>query len=410
MNKMAVSLRINASIKDFDFSFDEVLLELVKMFNKGGIVKVVELIFNWISIILAQNFESLILPNLEKCCSNPSFNKHGYTSKTMKTTLGKIKVTPQRLRCKHCGKSVNPFNEFFQLKNRTWSYEFEKLALETIKDQSYRRSSKQLEATGLISASKNQIFRMVRKSDFKKQNVVVDQDLKALMADGTGYKPWHEDSKKELKIVLGVNNFDQLVPIGAWIRSSWKQIGRELYKRNRKTKKLAPKKLATVLVSDGDERLIKGLKKLTHHQQRCQWHVARNFKYPFQYQDKGSKEDARVYTNQIWELLNSTNFNKIQFDEDMSIDERKLKVMEEVWKAEKEINELEVTLKKDKFSKAATYLKNAKEQLFTNVRYLIKTGEELPKVTSRIERFMRELARRMKRIAHNWSEDGPPQT
>jgi len=62
MNKMAVSLRINASVKDFDFSFDEVLLELIKMFNKGGIVKIVELIFNWISIILAQNFESLILP------------------------------------------------------------------------------------------------------------------------------------------------------------------------------------------------------------------------------------------------------------------------------------------------------------------------------------------------------------
>ena len=80
--------------------------------------------------------------------------------------------------------------------------------------------------------------------------------------------------------------------------------------------------------------------------------------------------------------------------------------MREVWLAEKELSELEEKLKADKFSKAATYLRNAREQLFTHLRFLIKTGEEIPKVTSRIERFMREMGRRMKRIAHNWSEAG----
>jgi len=37
---------------------------------------------------------------------------------------------------------------------------------------------------------------------------------------------------------------------------------------------------------------------------------------------------------------------------------------------------------------------------------LLASGTEVPKVTSRIERFMREMARRLKRIAHNWSEKG----
>lgn len=40
------------------------------------------------------------------------------------------------------------------------------------------------------------------------------------------------------------------------------------------------------------------------------------------------------------------------------------------------------------------------------MRVLIKSGQKVARVTSRIERFMREMARRMKRIAHNWSEAG----
>jgi len=161
-----------------------------------------------------------------------------------------------------------------------------------------------------------------------------------------------------------------------------------------------------VLVSDGDRNLIKGLKQLAYHEQRCQWHLVRDFKYAYLYQDEGGTKDEWLqYKKQLWELLQKAEPESLELN-NLSHDEASLTIMREVWLAEKELSELEEKLQTDNFSKAATYLRNAREQLFTHLRFLIKTGEEVPKVTSRIERFMRELGRRMKRIAHNWSEAG----
>ena len=77
--------------------------------------------------------------------------------------------------------------------------------------------------------NKNLIHRMATNADFMKQDLKVDTDLDTIIADGTGYKPHSDDSKKELKIVLGMKG-TRLIPVGAWVRSSWRQIGREIKK------------------------------------------------------------------------------------------------------------------------------------------------------------------------------------
>ncbi|MFP5387635.1 MAG: hypothetical protein ACLGHN_16285, partial [Bacteriovoracia bacterium] len=58
------------------------------------------------------------------------------------------------------------------------------------------------------------------------------------------------------------------------------------------------------------------------------------------------------------------------------------------------------------YSQAATYLANAKDDLFTYLRYWMKTGVVTPRVTSKLERLMREINRRIKKFAFNWSEKG----
>jgi hypothetical protein len=97
--------------------------------------------------------------------------------------------------------------------------------------------------------------------------------------------------------------YQKLIPVGAWIRSSWAQIGREIKKANHPSKKLAFKPVANILLSDGDRNLIKGLKPLTLHQQRCQWHFVRDFKYAYKYQDKGDDAEAKKLTNELWDLI-----------------------------------------------------------------------------------------------------------
>lgn len=53
-----------------------------------------------------------------------------------------------------------------------------------------------------------------------------------------------------------------------------------------------------------------------------------------------------------------------------------------------------------------TYLPNARDDLFIYLRFWIKTGIVTPRVTSKLERLMREINRRIKKFAFNWSEKG----
>jgi transposase-like protein len=58
------------------------------------------------------------------------------------------------------------------------------------------------------------------------------------------------------------------------------------------------------------------------------------------------------------------------------------------------------------YKKAKTFVENAKGQLFTYIENWIKTGISNPKVTSLVERTMREIKRRIKKIGFKWSEKG----
>ena len=58
------------------------------------------------------------------------------------------------------------------------------------------------------------------------------------------------------------------------------------------------------------------------------------------------------------------------------------------------------------YSKASTYVTNARSNLFTYLKYWMKTGIVTPKVTSKLERLMREIGRRIKKFAFNWSKKG----
>ena len=58
------------------------------------------------------------------------------------------------------------------------------------------------------------------------------------------------------------------------------------------------------------------------------------------------------------------------------------------------------------YSKAKGFVENAKSQLFTYIDNWLKTGISNPKVTSLVERMMREIKRRIKRMEYKWSNQG----
>ena len=83
-----------------------------------------------------------------------------------------------------------------------------------------------------------------------------------------------------------------------------------------------------------------------------------------------------------------------------------LELSQRAVEAEKEIGRLVGRLREKKYTFAADYVSNASSHLFSYVYRWFETGIVSPRVSSFIERMMRELARRLKRMAFGWSENG----
>ncbi len=397
--KQNLTMNLLVRLQKLDFSLDEVVLEFEKVFKEKGLPGILEVILEYIDSLLINNIEGVVIPKQKReCCACNIWHSHGRTTKTVKTSLGKLKLNLARMKCSSCKTTHSPFNIFFGLtRTINFTYEFQKKCCELVLNQSYRRSVNELKSIGNLDVKKNELHRIVNRCDLDFQNIKNLKDINSIMADGTGYKPHFEEQKGELKIVIGLNNLNRPVPIGAWIMKGWKAIGNEIKKENSPVnKKLVYKPIANVLITDGEIALINGLKDLAHHEQRCQWHFIRDFKNAYVYQKAGSKTQCSEFQNLIGTAINNC----------MDTLEKKTKedLIKTIAESEIKLQELEVQLKKDKFLKSAVYVRNAREELFTHLKYILATGEEVYRTTSIIERLMREFARRFKRIAHNWSE------
>ncbi|OFZ35756.1 MAG: hypothetical protein A2504_09505 [Bdellovibrionales bacterium RIFOXYD12_FULL_39_22] len=93
------------------------------------------------------------------------------------------------------------------------------------------------------------------------------------------------------------------------------------------------------------------------------------------------------------------NFDEVKIEELVEMNEK-------IKSCEMEMTALTEYLQQKGHGQAATYISNAQNNLFTYLRYWMKTGVVTPKVTSRLERLMREINRRIKKFAFNWSEKG----
>ncbi len=83
-----------------------------------------------------------------------------------------------------------------------------------------------------------------------------------------------------------------------------------------------------------------------------------------------------------------------------------MKSVTHILKMKKSIDDFIAELKMMDYKKAKTFVKNAKAQLFTYIENWVKTGISNPRVTSLVERIMREIKRRIKKIGFKWSEKG----
>jgi hypothetical protein len=285
------------------------------------------------------------------------------------------------------------------------SRELEKLSLETVTNQSFRRSSQHLGDTLGFATAHTTLHRWFQNTDATNMNLKKKVDF--LVADGTGFKREKDDSgsnRGEVRVVIGYHKSGEVVPFGAWTRASWKDIGKLIKKRNHPTEKIKFKPIAGTLVTDGEEELIRALQKLAKTHQRCLFHMTHELVPLLRYQDIVGKDEAIKISEELNDLL-YVDLPEADVDPLRSLED-KLNIEIKLKDMKKSIDEFITELKMRGYRKARVFIENAKAQLFTYIENWLNTGIANPKVTSLVERTIREIKRRIKKIGFMWSEKG----
>jgi transposase-like protein len=401
----SIAIEVLASLSDNGFSLDELVVATKELFEQRGLAGFVGFVLNLMDEKLAVDLvagRSSWKPR--GCCDDARYEHQDRQPRRFRTSVGRVKIQWRRLRCVHCGKSLVALRQFLGLEAyQAKTNELEKMVTEVVSEQSYRRSSDHLRRIGEIPVPHSTLHRWVVSSDCDQLDEPQDK-LKVLVADGTCYKrrPGEgKDNRGQVELALGVAFDGQVKPLGAWSGASWSQIGRELGQR----RKDEEQPLADVLVSDGENSLTEALAKLVNQEQRCHWHMVHELYYvmhddqaPLDQKRQAKKDLAAILSVQ----LPQEDFQKVRPEDRGTLEES-------MRRAQQKVHDFATELFGKGYYRAGHYIRNAQKRLFTYVRYWLDHGLVSPRVSSMIERMMREIGRRLKRIAFGWSHKGAAQ-
>lgn len=350
----------------------------------------------------------LLRSQLEKassmhCCEAAPLVQNGSYERRIRTSLGDFKMKLHRVKCTKCGKTFSPLLRFLHLERyQTKSNELEKLVIETVAENTYRRGMKALKRDINGDVSFQTAHGWVLRTECDEIQIdehVVGTDPLQLFADGTGYKGPGEKgsaSKGDLKICFGVDQEGGVISLGAWAGKSWAEISKQW----EESKVTLPDK--SILVCDGELAIADAFAEYVDEQQRCHWHVVRDL-YHAIYQDGGKTTDAKPIQSTLAGIL---AIELPEEDFEQVSEQQKDEIKERMENAEKAVDTLITYFEAKNYLTAATYCRNAKNSLFGYIRRWLRFGLVSPRASSMVERVMRELGRRIKKIAYGWKEKG----
>lgn len=158
----------------------------------------------------------------------------------------------------------------------------------------------------------------------------------------------------------------------------------------------------SILICDGELGLSEAFADYASEQQRCHWHINRDL-YHAMYQDGGRKSDSKPIQDA---LAGALAIELPQEDFQFVSEKEKDEIEERMEKTEVAIDQLIGYLNIQGYATAANYMQRAKMGMFGYVRRWLKWRLVSPRASSMVERVMRELGRRIKKIAYGWSDKG----
>ena len=385
------------------FSLDELVFRLGELFEKKAFNELLRLILMLVQeVLIRRMFSGKKLPF--DCCENQDFKLNGSYKKRIRTSLGEVNLSWQRVCCKSCGQDIVILKEFLNLKNyQTKTNELEEIIVNAISETSYRRAVKSIGEHKLIQLSHHTAHNWVMQTDCDEiklsKDIIGSIGPTQVVADGTRFKGEATNGKArkgDLKVVVGVNTAGDVFPLGSWAGTTWKDINKHWKKNEIKFPD------GSILVADGEPGLADAFTEQVEFEQRCHWHMPRDL-YHAMHQD-GAKLDItkRLQKGLAGVLaieLPKGEFEKVSETEKDEIEER-------IELADESLGRLINYLNGKGFYKAATYIAGARKSMFSYVRRWLMLGIICPRASSLIERVIRELGRRLKKLAYNWSDKG----
>lgn len=329
----------------------------------------------------------------ERFCHGRRIRKRGYRfrPRILSTVFGKLELPLRVAECCSCGARYSPLLDALKLMpySRKES-NFEHEVIEAVIDTNYRR----LIEGRSIDISLGGIHNIVVGSDVDRLDEPVDlEHLSAIMADATGYKR-PKGKKGELRAVIGITRTGNVEPLGTFANTPWSDIERMVKDR---LEDATPTDIP--FIYDGEPGLDEFLSDIVQSQ-RCVWHGPRGL-YHSLWEDGLKKKDSQPHTDKLKHLI---GIELPQSDYELLKTEDKQVVQDKYESSKAEVLELINVFKENGYSKAATYLANLSQRIFTNVEIWLRTGIIAPKTTSLLERIFREIGRRVKRIAWGWAD------
>jgi hypothetical protein len=414
-----VGLLSQCTWPDSGFPLDELVTEVKNLFEQDGLPGVVRVLLWFVDEGLTRSVQSnpeefFKKHELKPCCNDATkFYRVKQDVRHLKSVVGRLKIHLNRIRCCGCSKTHVPLRNFLKLdRYQSKTREFKKKCLETVSEQSYRKSVDDIGRYAGSELTKSTLHAWVMKTEGNRIKMT-RKDLIALIADGSGYKRYElqdqklEYGKKEIKVVMGMTKDRKTVPIGVFTSQSYAEIGRILKKLNSHPK-LKTKPMAEVLVSDGEPAIDSGLSKLAIEHQRCTFHILYELKGVMRYQDQAKDNEIRVVKDELHRILNlpeqvlHSNSDELQNLSDAD----KKKILSLIFEAEARTNTVIQVLEDKGCMKTATYLKNSKGKMFGSIRQGLHSGSFAPRASSHIEKMMDHIGIRLKKIGRNFSPKG----
>ena len=409
-----ITTKLGVDVKDSGFSLDELVYRMQELFHRQAFPELLAEILMMFDAYLRLNVERRTSLPLTCSCGSGMFVLDGRRPRKIRTTIGTVDLPHlTRVKCAHCGRTCVPVVELCGLDlYQTKTAGVEKLVVEQCVQTSYRRATKAIcDMTG-VSVSHSTSHRWVLRTDADEIRVPEDVIATAgnpdrvpkpvtIFADGTYCKGRTDDGgarKRDVKVIVGVRQSGDVFPIGTWTGDeTWTDIGNELERRKVKFAD------GSILVSDGEEGLAENVSKLANGSfQRCHWHAVRDT-YMSMWYDGGRIKDIRPVQNRLRKIL-AIELPKEDFEQ---VDREQVGAIEaRMGESERALDALIADIRGRGFVKAAAYLEKARHSMFGYLRRWLALGIACPRASSLIERTMRELARRLKRIAYGWKADG----